>query len=417
MSPPATRLSAGSYYPEMPPDDHHIYIQMPIDHENPALGNFTDFYLLSPNFKSNGTPVFMLFDNQQEAVGLEATTADFEYFDDMIGEGLSYVLIGNRGVSPTLFPEVFNENGSPNRNKALRLYGSNEQIEDIETVRKDMLKRGLLPEDGKIMLFGGSGGGVLIQQYLDKYGEHVSRALIESTGAPDIAQKNGLTFAKNFYGSNPIAAENYYKFKFRQKNNSSPSLAWMLFKIGLEGNTQLQVDILNGKINFFDIKGKFLYIKNWFKFSQNFPLICLLMNSPQELEVKVRMWEVVGADLVKYDPTSAKEINLMYESLEILLSDFLDAYKKGEINTFSFNLDRSKYQGEVMIWANTGDQDFGPGIAKLIGEAYPKSRLAIFEEKAHHVQKISDFQTNFIKTFFEKGLYSDEIQRFFNDDK
>lgn len=57
----------------------------------------------------------------------------------------------------------------------------------------------------------------------------------------DLARKNNLTFAKNLYDSNPVAAEGYYKLY--QKGKSSSSLAWMLFKIGLEGNTQLQTDI------------------------------------------------------------------------------------------------------------------------------------------------------------------------------
>ena len=91
-------------------------------------------------------------------------------------------------MSPTLFPEVFNRDGSIDYSRALRFYGSEDQVDDIEAVRQDMQKKRLLPKDGKIMLYGGSGGGVLIQQYLDKYGEHVSRALIESSGTPDLAK-------------------------------------------------------------------------------------------------------------------------------------------------------------------------------------------------------------------------------------
>lgn len=48
---------------------------------------------------------------------------DFEYFENKL-EGLSYVLIGNRGVNPILFPEVYNKDGSVNYNLAVNLYGS-----------------------------------------------------------------------------------------------------------------------------------------------------------------------------------------------------------------------------------------------------------------------------------------------------
>jgi hypothetical protein len=186
---PTTRLAAGGYYPEMPPDESHHYIQIPIDHQDPSFGNFTDFYLLNPEFKAGDNVVFWLCDNQQEKVGMINSSEDFEYFDANLG-GLSYVLIGNRGVSPTLFPEVFNKDCSINYPLALKLYGSTEQIDDIEAVRQDMQRRGPLRKDGKIMVYGGSGGGVLVQQYLDKYGEHVSRALIESSGGPDLAREH-----------------------------------------------------------------------------------------------------------------------------------------------------------------------------------------------------------------------------------
>jgi hypothetical protein len=181
---PLTRLAAGSYYPEMPPDEYHHYLQIPINHQDPSLGNFTDFYLLNPEFIAGDNVVFWLCDNQQEAVGLTTSWRDF---DASLG-GLSYVLIGNRGVSPTLFPEVFDKDGSVNYTLAMKLYGSNEQIDDIEAIRRDMQKKGLLPKNGKIMVYGRSGGGVLVQQYLDKYGDHVSRALIEASGGPDLAR-------------------------------------------------------------------------------------------------------------------------------------------------------------------------------------------------------------------------------------
>ena len=111
--PPRTRLAAGQTYPELPPDDHHLYLQLPLDHGDPSRGTFTAFYILSPRFRPGDQPVFMLFDNQQEAVGMVRAEADFRYFDDLIGPNMSYVLIGNRGVSPTLFPEVFRQDGTP----------------------------------------------------------------------------------------------------------------------------------------------------------------------------------------------------------------------------------------------------------------------------------------------------------------
>jgi pimeloyl-ACP methyl ester carboxylesterase len=360
---PTTRIAPGEYYPEMPPDESHHYIQIPIDHQNQSLGNFTDFYLLSPEFKADDGVVFWLCDNQQEKVGMINSSEDFEYFDADLG-GLSYVLIGNRGVSPTLFPEVFNKDGSVNYPLALNLYGSNQQIDDIEAVRRDMQHKGLLPQDGKIMVYGGSGGGVLVQQYLDKYGEHVSRALIESSGSPDLARMHNATFMKSTYESNPSV--------------------------------------------------KIACLKSWLVPSNNFPLIQLILDAPCELEVKVRVYELMGEDLENYHPASAHDIGLGYEWSKVLLADFMKAHEEGIIPITQINLNRSRYRGEVMVWSGTADQDFSNQMGQWLSDSYIYSRLAIFDD-VHRLRKHPDYYREFRRAFFKFGLNSPEIQNYFND--
>lgn len=407
---PTTRLAVGSYYPEMPPDSYHYYLQLPIDHNDPSQGNFTDFYILSPNFKQGKDVIFWLFDNQQEAVGLINSSGDFEYFENQLG-GLSYVLIGNRGVNPTLFPEVYNKNGTVNYSLALNLYGSAQQIEDIEAVRQDMQKKGLLPPDGKIMLYGGSGGGFLVQQYLDKYGSHVSRALIEFSGAPDIALQHNVTFASNLYEQNPEVAEVYFAFS---RNETKSSIAYTMFKLGLEGDKDSQIRIVESQIKGAKLKDKYLYFKKWMNPSYNFPLINFIICIPSELEVRVRIYELIGADLQEYNPASSQEVNLMYEWTGVVLADFLKASADGIISTPHFNLNRSNYTGEVMVWSGKEDQDFNQQMGKWISNSYPNSRQAIFDD-AHKRDRYNDYYLNFRKAFFVTGLNSSETQSYFLD--
>ncbi len=407
---PATRLATGSYYPEMPQDSHHYYLQLPIDHNDPSKGNFTDFYILSPDFKQGQEVIFWLFDNQQEAVGMINSSDDFEYFENNL-KGLSYVLIGNRGVSPTLFPEVYNKNGTVNYNLALKLYGSSQQIEDIEAVRQDMQKKGLLPPDGKIMLYGGSGGGFLVQQYLDKYGSHVSRALIEFSGAPDIAQQHNVTFASNLYEQNPDAAKLYFVLS---QNETRTSLAFTMFKLGLEGDKESQTRIVESQIEGAKLKDKYLYFKKWINPPYNFPLVSFLIGIPSELEVKVRIYELTGADLKEYNPASPQEVNLMYEWTGAILADFLKANADGIISVPHFSLNRSNYTGEVMVWSGTKDQDFNKQTAKWISDSYPNSQQAIFND-THKRDRYDDYYSNFRKAFFITGLNSSETQSYFQD--
>ena len=407
---PTTRLSAGSYYPEMPPDSHHYYLQLPIDHNDPSKGNFTDFYILSPNFKPEENVIFWLFDNQQEAVGMINSSEDFADFENNLG-GLSYVLIGNRGVNPTLFPEVYNKDGSVNYNLAMKLYGSAQQIEDIEAVRQDMKNKGLLPPDGKIMLYGGSGGGFLVQQYLDKYGSHVSRALIEFSGAPDLAQQHNVTFASNLYESNPDAANAYFALS---RNETRPSLAYTMFKLGLHDDKDSQKRVVESQTEKAAFRDKYLYFKNWINPAYNFPLVNFIISIPSEVEVKVRIYELVGADLMEYNPTSPQEVNLMYEWTRIVIADFLKANAEGIISTPHFNLNRSTYTGEVMVWSGTGDQDFNRQMGQLISDSYPHSQQAIFND-AHKRDKYDEYYLNFRKAFFVTGLNSSETQSYYRD--
>lgn len=407
---PTTRLTPGSYYPEMPPDSHHHYLQLPIDHNDPSRGNFTGFYILSPNFKPGENVVFWLFDNQQEAVGMINSSEDFEYFENNL-DGLSYVLIGNRGVSPTLFPEIYNKDGSVNYELATELYGSAQQIEDIEAVRQDMQNRGLLPQDEKIMLYGGSGGGFLVQQYLDKYGSHVSRALIESSGAPDLTRQHNVTFASNLYESNPEASNLYFALS---RNETKPSLAYAMFKLGLKGDIESQTRIVKSQTEKATFRDKYLYFKKWINPSSNFPLVHFIIGIPSEIEVKVRIYELVGADLLEYNPASSQEVNLMYEWTRIVIADFLKANAEGMISTPHFSLNRSNYTGEVMVWSGTGDQGFNRQMGQWISDSYPHSRQAVFND-AHKLEKYSDYYLNFRKAFFVTGLNSTETQSYYQD--
>lgn len=397
MSPPESRLEAGSFYKEMPPDARHIYINLPLDHVQPGKGSFTDFYILSPHFKKGGPVIFLLYDNQQEKVSPFSNDRNFDDFDEVIGKNMSYVIIGNRGVPPTVFPELFDTDGKTNLSKALQFYGSEQQIEDIEAVRKDMLQKGLLPTDGKIMLMGGSGGGFLVQQYLTKYGQNVSRAVIESSSAPDICSCNGLTFAQNFEESNKTGALLYDALYKNGKTDLG--LDWLLFKTGLDGDTALQNSLLRKQSNWVNIQ------KLWKRISipNNSFVIKKIFASPYTLEVRVRIWELIGSDLVQYQPKNAADHNLMYSSMIAFLPDFMEAYKNGMIPLPIHRINRAGYEGEVLILANKGDQDFGYSRAELISKEYKKVQLKVFDGQTHKIKKTSK-QFKLLRAFFENGI-------------
>ena len=98
----------------------------------------------------------------------------------------------------------------------------------------------------------------------------------------------------------------------------------------------------------------------------------------------------------------------------MVLADFLKANAEGLIATPHFDINRSNYRGEVMVWSGTGDQDFSSQMGRWISDTYPHAQQAVFSD-SHERQKYPEYYRDFRKAFFINGLYSPETQSYFND--
>jgi len=414
MSVPKERLSLSAYYPEMPPDSKNIYIELPIDHNNNSLGKYKGFYRLSPNFTPGKDVIFYLTDGQQNKVHTKST---FDIFEEKL-PGLSYVVMGRRGSSPSLFPEVYTNANAVDYKKVMNLYGTDQQIEDIEMVRQDLEKKGYLPSDGKIMLFGGSGGGILVQQYLAKYGEHVSRVMLEATSAPDIIMDNnanitGYNFNIIMKKKNPAALEKLNNIITSEKVDRA-KLCYMLFKISV---TDIDwVDTCSKLIDEIHQGNKKTYYKNLLNPEYNFSLCKIMMKSPIVESTKVRMFEIDGEQIIKYCKKPNTDVNVCFEWGKELLKDYLKQVKDGTLDAPKINLleDRKKYNGEVLFLIGDIDIDFSPNVAKAITQSYPKSKMVLVHDTHGMVMEEEEYQ-NLRTIFFTQGLYSDKLQNIIND--
>ena len=402
ISIPTTRLKAGEYYKEMPPDSKHIYLELPVDHNNPEKGSFTDFIILSPDYDPNKPIIFFLTDGQQAKVHPECS---YYLFDQRLKD-MSYVLIGRRGHFPTLFPEVYNENGKLNYNKALDLYGSKQFVEDIECVRRYLVRKKLIPENKKIMLYGRSGAGFLAQQYLNKYGKHVSRVILESTGAPDLADKIDSTFQaplSEIYLAPCVSFLNI-------KNN--PDFGFMISKIpykeGIKYNPEKQIAEIK-KLS--EDKG-FSYYKYWFKLPYNFLLVKKMMTLlPMNAAVFVRLYELTGMDLINYDKLPE---NIMYSWLNNMLSDYMERAKSGKIPIPSYAIDRRKFSGEVLVISGTMDHVFSIRMGQALRGNYKNSKFLVFNDN-HELLRYPEYYKTLRTVFFYKGFNSKEFQKILNE--
>lgn len=362
---PASRLAAGATYPEMPPDRFHHYIDWPVDHGDPARGTFRGFYLLSPGFFDGGEATFLLTDGQMELVG---TSTDFGFFDAMLG-GAPYVLIGVRGHAPTLLPEV-HPGGKVDYASATRLYGSDQQVEDIEAVRRDMQRKGLLPKDGRINVFGASGAGVLAQQYVSRHGAHVRRLLLESTGAPDLSLHAGQPYSPDFAAFNPQAAQALAPW-LQAHPAAKARVANVLYQQGRDEADPRAAQLRTAQVL---ADGGWVWTHELSP-RRNLAVLAYMVQAPNSLMARVRWFELVGADLLPYD--NGKRTNLLYELSSVAVGDLLDWHRRNHVPAKRFDIDRS-FPREVLILKGHDDVVFADATSELIRAAYSNARVAYF---------------------------------------
>jgi pimeloyl-ACP methyl ester carboxylesterase len=393
---PKSRIGLTESYAEMPEDRFHHYINLPIDHKQTASGNFRGFYQLSPNFYKSKNITFLLTDGQMELV---STKTDFQFFENVL-RGSSYVLIGVRGHLPTLFPEVY-KNGKVDYAMATKLFDSDQQVEDIELVRLDLIKKGILGKDDKINIFGASGAGILAQQYISKYGSKVNRVLLESTGAPDLSEQFGLKYSPNFNNYNPEAAK-ILDAILRQQSIDKQSLSNILYQIGRSEKSpkEAQIKLLE------EIKNGGSLFSYKFKPITNLEVLNYMIKPPQEIAARVRWFELVGYDLLRYD--SQKETNLLYEFSLKAISDLLEYHKNNNISAKKFHLKRSEFLGEVLILKGTEDVVFSDEINQKIQQSYPNSKLLFFKD-GHKMLNDTEKYIHIRNTFLNQGFNSEEF--------
>lgn len=402
---PDSRLALDQYYPEMPPDDKHHYVVLPIDHNDPKKGKYKGFYILSPKFTKGKETVFFLTDGQMQLVD---TQPDFAFFENILGD-ISYVLIGVRGHSPTHFPEVYNKDGTLNYKNAMNLYGSDQHVEDIEVIRLDLQEKGYLPFDGKIMLFGVSGAGVLAQQYLAKYGKNVKRAILGVTGAPDIAKAKNWLYSPDFVDFNKEGSK-ILQCILEKRDMNIGSLSYILYQVARTHSNarEAQLDILRS------LEGNGSLLKFLLKPQYNLSMAKFLMSTPSAASLKVRCYELTGYDLKNYKKANAQKLNLLYEFSEEYLSDFIEKDIAGEIHHKEFRLDRSHFQGEVLVMSGTEDVVFSVEIGRAIANAYPNAKFALFKD-GHRFLGNQNYYLSLRKAFFLGGFPSPDFQILYND--
>lgn len=148
-------------------------IRVPLDHAAPDLGSAAIEIVLARPFDPELPTLLVVVDGQQFHLLREGAME--RLVRDRLGEGYNAVGVIGRGFSDEVAGRVRRDDGSVDWTLAYRLLNSRQWIEDLDRVRQE-----LVGGDGRVMLYGVSGGGFLVHEYLAVHGDRVSRALTES---------------------------------------------------------------------------------------------------------------------------------------------------------------------------------------------------------------------------------------------
>lgn len=159
-------------------------LQVPLDHRRPSQGTFTLYYELGAPFDPAKPTVLYVSDDLQSRVRPGRMG---ELQAEWFGDRLNVVGVPGRIISEELTDWVTAASGEVDWSQAYRLFASRQWCADLDAVRRE-----LLGDDGRVMLFGNSSGAFLAQEYLWRYGQHCSRAFLEAALNPHLDAELGI---------------------------------------------------------------------------------------------------------------------------------------------------------------------------------------------------------------------------------
>ena len=160
-------------------------IRVPLSYEEPAFGTAELALDYAAPFDPAKPTVLVIADGQQFYV---RTGAMKELKESTFGGAINVVGIITRGTTPAFIDATLSRDGKPDWQKAWKVFNSGEWVRDIESVRK-----ALVGEQGRIYLYGRSGGAYLVHQYLSQYPDHVERVFTQSAVNPYLNAELGIS--------------------------------------------------------------------------------------------------------------------------------------------------------------------------------------------------------------------------------
>ena len=403
MSPVLSLYSNDHLYPKN--DFYNRTIELPIDYSDPNEGTFFLYYQLTSNFDFD-KPTLIFFQDGQQEFGTPGTVDDlakrYHFFDEF-----NVVRYQHRGREYS-FIELKNPDGSVNWERAYRVLSANQVIQDIEQIRKDLFKN---DPKTKILLYGRSGGGCLIQRYLAKYSEFVHRAFIRAAPNPIIMKQLSYPASQYLYDTlNEIDKTLYAKLLEVLEKNIVPEyqFLWMLKAIPYASSNPGEE--LKTLINELHAGDKALYEEYLQKKGFDFSKRLVSENEMNALEIggSLRVVEVGAEYMLDGEPIY---IDPFYGSLKKLAEPYLKLIIENKVDAPTFPpLEKfNDVDSEVFYLAGRHDHASNYQIGVELGKYFKYYDLFIANDN-HTMSIHKECYPALRNAFLKYGIGSKELR-------
>ena len=377
-------------------------IPVPLDHFSDDGDRLLLEYALAAEFDPGLPTAFVIVDAQQFYVRSDRMA---RIRDELLGDEFNVVGIVGRGASAEASATCRNEDGVVDWQCAYRIFRAEQWIEDIDAVRRE-----LLGERGKVLLFGQSGGAFLVHQYLSAHGEFVQRAITPAAVNPYLETSLGINSDHfweelgEFPDQRQMALQSLEIFATERTELMSVLQRQNFFHPANEiakERRKLLVSLSNGD------RAAFAASRDVYQVDS----VNGLVASDRGISIRVRLWEFYApspiAEILKRPGIYPDHENTRNAALPLI-----EANRRGEVPVPSWDQGRSyDLDAEVLILAGRFDHTVDYRTSIALANKYRHGKLLIVRDNhTFDDMKASGSYRTLIRTFLAQGIESDDFR-------
>lgn len=370
---------------------------VPFDHARPSDGSFELDYFLAAPFQPRRPTVLVLGDGQQFYIRQDV----WHTWRQRFGPDVNVVGIAGRGFAPGLQARV----GAPDGEawlEAYRLLRYEQWADDVDAVRRD-----LVGPEGQVLLYGASGGGRLVHEYLSRHGRHVSRAMTQAAPFTYLDAEFGLSsdrFWEELGEADRVALTTLLDRQPQQREFYAHLFQRQNFFVDparlAEARRALVADLVAGREAAIAQRRQDYQVD----------IVNQLIASPAGTGIRVRMFEFI-APLAERLASRRRTFSPDHEVSERVGRPLLALQRQGRIAPPQVALAAlHRLETEVLMVAAHGDHTVDYRAQIGLASCYPHRRLLIFDDN-HTFDRLAAVpeRRDRFRAAWVKGLASPEM--------